>query len=200
MKKNYERYQNVDADDYENPTLVSRLIGKAGDNLITGILNSITNKNVLELGCGTGRFTKLYCKNNNVTCVDINTHLFKLNNVKLIEGDVTKLETLLKDDTFETVLSFWMTEYLNNDDFKKTLIGCKKYLSQNGKIIFTVISKGLWGRCYVAGAKLKGINKYNYSNSQLTEIAQYSDLEIEKTISVKRFGFEFGKIIIFQNV
>lgn len=199
MKINHERYKDVNAENYEKPTLVSILIGKEGDTKIGNLINEIKNSKILEFGCGTGRFTRLYYKENQVTCVDINTHLFTLKEVPILKADVTKLEGAINtEERFDYILSFWMTEYLDETDLAKTLSSCKKFLDVHGKIIFTFVSKGLWGRLYIAGAKLKGIKKFNYNNDQIKKISTEAGLNQIETITIKRFGFEFGKIIVFN--
>lgn len=196
MKINYERYNQLDSQAYEKTTLMSVLVGKECDKIIFDIVSQLKNKNILELGCGTGRYTKMYFHNNNVKCIDINPHLFTLKNVPVIKGNVTQLNHLLsKEERFDFITSFWMTEYLTKEEITTTLTYSKEFLDKNGVIIFSFISKGLLGRFYIAGAKIKGIRKYCYSKNKLSEIILKTGLELEKSVSVKRMGFELGKIV-----
>ena len=75
----------------------------------------------------------------------------------------------------------------------------KKLSSLCRKLIYrqwhSFISKGLLGRFYIAGAKIKGIKKYCYSKNKIKEIILKTGLELEKSVSVKRMGFELGKIM-----
>ena len=69
---------------------------------------------------------------------------------------------------------------------------------QDGRVSsfeLSFISKGLLGRFYISGAKIKGIKKYCYSKNKIKEIILKTGLELEKSVSVKRMGFELGKIM-----
>lgn len=196
MKINYERYFQLDSEAYEKTTLISVLIGKECDKIIFNIVSQLKDKNILELGCGTGRYTKMYFQNNNVKCIDINPHLFTLKNVPIIKGNVTQLNQLLsKEERFDCITSFWMTEYLSQKEITTTLSYCNEFLDKNGVVIISFISKGLLGRFYISGAKIKGIKKYCYSKNKIKEIILKTGLELEKSVSVKRMGFELGKIM-----
>lgn len=199
MKKNYERYNQLDAVSYEKKTLLSILIGEKCDQIIGELISGIKNRKILELGCGTGRYTKIYYEDNDIKCIDINPHLFELGNVPVIKGNVTELDNLLgKDERFDYITSFWMSEYLTEKELTQTLTLSAKFLNPNGLIIFTFISNGLIGRLYIAGAKIKGIPKYKYSNDKIYKIAGNAGLEIVKNIPVRRFGFELGKLVVLK--
>lgn len=199
MKKNYERYNQLDAVSYEKKTLLSILIGEKCDKIIGELISGIKNRKILELGCGTGRYTKIYYEDNDIKCIDINPHLFELGNVPVIKGNVTELDNLLgKDERFDYITSFWMSEYLTEKELTQTLTLSAKFLNPNGLIIFTFISNGLIGRLYIAGAKIKGIPKYKYSNDKIYKIAGNAGLEIVKNIPVRRFGFELGKLVVLK--
>lgn len=199
MKKNYERYNQLDAVSYEKKTLLSILIGEKCGKIIGELISGIKNRKILELGCGTGRYTKIYYEDNDIKCIDINPHLFELGNVPVIKGNVTELDNLLgKDERFDYITSFWMSEYLTEKELTQTLTLSAKFLNPNGLIIFTFISNGLIGRLYIAGAKIKGIPKYKYSNDKIYKIAGNAGLEIVKNIPVRRFGFELGKLVVLK--
>ena len=199
MKKNYERYDQLGWESYEKKSLLSILIGKKCDTIIGEVIVGIKGKKILELGCGTGRYTKIYDKSNAIKCIDINPHLFKLSNVPLIKGNVAELDKLLNnEERFDYITSFWMSEYLNEKEIEQTLTKSRKFLALNGLIIFTFISDGLIGRLYIAGAGIKKIVKYKYSSDKMHKIIGNAGLEIVKNIPVKRFGFELGKLVILK--
>jgi SAM-dependent methyltransferase len=196
--KNYERYRGMDASSYDERTALSLLLGAEINKTISRVVSEIRNKRVLELGCGTGRYTKLYYKNNSVKCVDVNPHLFTVEEVPIISGNATQLDALLdQGEEFDFILSFWMTEYLNQAEVLQTLRLSKGYLTEGGKIIFTFVSKGVWGRLYVLGSKLKGIDKLNYSLRSLRKLSSTLGLAIDQAIPIKRFGCELGKVLCF---
>ena len=199
MKKNYERYNQFDTGSYEKKTLLSILIGEKCDKIIGEVISGIKNKKILELGCGTGRYTKMCYEDNEIKCIDINPHLFALGNVPVIKGNVTELDNLLsKDERFDYITSFWMSEYLTEKELAQTLTLSGKFLKPNGLIIFTFISNGLIGRLYITGARIKGIAKYKYNNDKIYKIVGNAGLEIVKNIPVRRFGFELGKLVVLK--
>jgi len=71
----YDRYENISADEYDEYLkrgLLGSLIGKKSNEIIISMLTRIKGKDILELGCGTGRYTQYLCRDNEVICVDIN--------------------------------------------------------------------------------------------------------------------------------
>ncbi len=108
-------------------------------------------------------------QNNDVVGLDRNIHLCKLP-IRLYEGDATEITKLLKNEKFDLVISMWMTEYLNPDQLTAFFAEAKKALTQEGKLITTVISQYGLGFLYITLAKkLRKIDKFNYNKTQIME-------------------------------
>jgi SAM-dependent methyltransferase len=179
--KNYDRYHDTTAEEYDKKTIMSWFCRIPSDRKILPLLFDIKNKKILEVGLGTGYYTKTLLKNNDVTGLDRNTHLCKLP-VKLYEGDATEITKLLKDEKFDLVISMWMTEYLSSEQLTAFFAESKKTLRPGGKLITTVISPYGFGFLYVALAgKIRKIEKFTYNKSQIMEKlkqAGFADIEI----------------------
>lgn len=160
--KNYERYLKTTAEEYDKKTIMSYFCRVPSDKKIMPLLSGIKNKKVLDVGLGTGYYSKILTKENCVVGVDRNPHLCKLP-IKVYMGDATELTKLAQEEKFDIVISTWMTEYLNEEQLSVFFAESKRVLKDNGKLITTVISKYGFGFIYVTAAKiLRGISKYNY--------------------------------------
>jgi len=116
-------------------------------------LNNIikNNSNVLELGVGTGRVTKLYAeKVSKIICCDNSLHMLnkakenlKEFNSKIIFKELDNRNTDETDGIYDLIIEGWaightaIDEYDNLEIFVANLIkSLLNKLSQNGKIIF----------------------------------------------------------------
>ncbi len=198
--KNYQRYKNVTNNSYEKKSIMN-LIYKNGNNTINYFLKeNIKNSDVLELGVGTGKYTKILLENNNrITGVDINSHLFKLSNVEFYSCNCLEIDKYIPlEKKYDYIVSFWMTEYLSKSELDILFSKLKNFLREDGMIIITIISKGFWGWFYRIGAALKGIKKYNYSYSDINNTIINCNLIIEKIEKIKFLGIEFAYIYHFK--
>ena len=160
--KNYERYLKTTAEEYDKKTVMSYLCRVPSDRKIIPLLSEIANKKILDVGLGTGRYSRILSKNNLVVGVDHNPHLCKLP-IKVYNGDATELTRLVNEEKFDIVISTWMTEYLDQEQLSAFFAESKKVLNNGGKLITTIISKYGFGFLYVTAARLlRGIDKYNY--------------------------------------
>jgi len=99
-------------------------------------------KNILELGCGTGNYTKILLERGyKVTAIDISGEMLEIArekcSTKFLEGDI---RTIKIDDKFDCCLAMFavMGYITKNRDIKKTLINIRKHLKTNGIFIFDV--------------------------------------------------------------
>lgn len=199
MKKNYEVYQTRTSEDYQKKTLVSMLVDKENKRKIIPKIKYLKNKRILELGCGTGKYTSWFYKNNTVTCVDVNPHLFKLKNVNLIKGNAINIDKLLPAQKFENICSFFMTEYLNRSELRILLKAINNRLTNKGEGIITFISKGFLGCMYINGSKIiKKTIKYNYSKKEIKKLFDESGLKITAITSINKAGLSFANIVEFR--
>lgn len=165
--ENYERYKNVTADSYEKKGIMYYLCQIPSDKKIFPLLSKIENKKILDVGCGSGFYTKFLIENNKVIGIDQNPHLCRLS-IPLYKGDATDLSTLVGGEKFDVVLSTWMTEYLNHEQLSAFLDEAKKVLNKQGILVSTFISTYCLGYSYVKLAKiLKGIDKYCYPKKEI---------------------------------
>lgn len=181
--KNYERYLSTTAEEYDKKTIMSYFCRVPSDRKIIPLLSKIKNKRILDVGLGTGYYSRILAKENLVVGVDHNPHLCKLP-IKVYKGDATELTTLVNEEKFDIVVSMWMTEYLNEQQLSAFFKEAKSVLRDNGKLITTVISRYGFGFVYVAMARIvRGIHKYNYRTKEVVrrlKEAGFSDIQFLK--------------------
>jgi len=195
--KNYERYLKATPEEYDKKTIMSYFCRIPSDRKIMPMISEIRNKKILDVGLGTGYYSRILMKNNTVVGVDQNPHLCRLP-IKLYQGDATELTKLVKDEKFDIVFSTWTTEYLNYEQLSAFFAESKKVLKNNGQIITTVISRYGLGFIYITLAKiLRGISKYNYRKKQVIEKlkeAGFDDIKIIKLNSWLYFPWAYMAI------
>lgn len=177
---NYERYKTVTSESYEKKGIMY-FVRIPSDMKIIPLISQIKGKRILDVGLGTGWYTKLLLKDNKVVGVDQNPHLCRLP-VKVHQGDATQIAELVGTDKFDVVFSTWMTEYLDGQQLQKFFSAARKVLKDDGKLMCTVISKCGFGFLYVTAAKkIRGIDKYNYTRKYVRDTlkeAGFADIEI----------------------
>jgi SAM-dependent methyltransferase len=179
--KNYERYLQITAEEYEKKTIMSYFCRIPSDRRIIPLLAGLADKKILDMGLGGGYYTRYLVDKNVVVGVDQNPHLCKLD-VPVHKGDATELSVLVGEEKFDIVFSAWMTEYLDGEQLDGFFVESKKVLRDSGKLITTVVSKYGLGFLYITMARmLRGIDKYNYHKKQIIEKlkkAGFADVEI----------------------
>lgn len=110
-------------------------------DIIVNILKSRNVSKVLEIGGGTGVFTRLFCKAGiNVKSIDISWDLIKKNrdtclNSSNLNVNVSDVEFLsFKDNTFDAVVGICVLHHINLAPAFKEI---KRVLKKNGIIIFS---------------------------------------------------------------
>jgi cyclopropane fatty-acyl-phospholipid synthase-like methyltransferase len=167
--ENYDRYKTATTESFDKKDIMEYLVRIPSDRKLIPFISQIKGKKILDVGLGTGCYTKLLLKDNEVVGVDQNPHLCRLP-IKVHKGYATQLAQLVEAHSFDTVFSTWMTEYLNpgqlNDFFKQARVALK----ENGEIVTTIISKYGFGYLYITAARLlRGISKYNYSKREVCD-------------------------------
>lgn len=111
-------------------------------------IKKLSNKNkvLLDLGCGTGRWTKRFSKNYKKTIgIDYSEEMIKLSkknlrgNINYILGDMYNLHNLVGNEKFDVIVSLFSLQYSKNVNelsnlFKKVLL----VLKRRGHFIFAV--------------------------------------------------------------
>jgi ubiquinone/menaquinone biosynthesis C-methylase UbiE len=133
---------NIIADQYDKD------FGDQGDWLhrfiiypsVLKLLGNIKDKKLIDIGCGTGTFTRMLSKNSkDVTGIDFAEKMIKLaqnrssvNRIKYSVLDITNgMETLDKD--YDTALFIMVLHSINNG--VKALTNASKIIKSNGNII-----------------------------------------------------------------
>ena len=180
--KNYERYNKISSQQYDKKTIMSYFCRIPSDRKLLPFIRKIKDKKILDVGLGTGNYTRQLIESNSIVGIDQNPHLCKLP-IKVHKADATDFAKLLEGEKFDIVFSTWMTEYLNLEQIAAFMGEAKKVLNNNGRLITTVISNWGFGFVYVSLAKLvKGIDKYYYSEKNII-------------VELKRAGFSNISII-----
>ncbi len=181
--KNYERYLKTTGEEYDKKTIMSYFCRIPSDRRIIPLLADFADKKILDVGLGSGYYTRYLVERNVVVGVDQNPHLCRLN-VSVHKGDASELSNLVGGEKFDIVFSAWMTEYLNEEQLCAFFAESKKVLKNDGKLITTVISRYGFGFVYITMARLlRGIDKYNYHKKQIVaemKKAGFADIEIIK--------------------
>ena len=182
--ENYERYKNITADAYEKKGIMHYLCQIPSDKKIIPLLSKTENKKILDVGCGSGYYTKFLIEKNKVVGIDQNPHLSRLS-IPLYQGGATELSKIVGDEKFDIVFSTWMTEYLNPEQLSDFLNEAKKVLNKQGTFISTFISNYCLGYAYVKLANiLKNIDKYCYSKKKITELLGQTGFKEIKIINL----------------
>jgi SAM-dependent methyltransferase len=178
--ENYDRYKTETALSYEKKGVMDYLVRIPSNKKLLPLIDNIKSQKVLDVGLGTGWYTKLLLKNNSVIGIDRNPHLCNLP-IKVHQGDATQIGKLAGDEKFDVVFSTWMTEYLNPEQLATFFSQSKSVLKDDGRLITTIISKCGFGFLYITAAKMiRGITKYNYSKKQVADMlkeADFADIE-----------------------
>ncbi len=92
-----------------------------------------SNKNIIDLGCGTGQSTVFFGYKNKVVGIDLQNVVQKKNkNFSFRKANVTKIP--YKDSFFHLAISFDVLEHIEDD--KKMLREAYRVLKKGGKIFF----------------------------------------------------------------
>ena len=199
MTKNYDRYEKKTTEQYEKRTVMSYLCRIPSDRKLIPILSNIKGKNILDVGLGTGYYTRIMTADNRVAGVDQNPHLCVLD-IKVHKGDATQLSSLVGGETFDIVLSTWMTEYLSSEQLDIFFKETKAVLNKNGKLITTVISKYGYGFMYITAARLiRGISKYNYKKKDIVDKLRKAGFENIQIINLNSWlGIPWAYLVTSQ--
>jgi len=161
--ENYDRYKQETAESYERRCLMDYLVRIPSDKKLIPIILQIKGKKILDVGPGSGRYTKLLLTDNEVLGIDRNPHLCKLP-IKVLQADATQFIGLIGPQSFDMVFSTWMTEYLNPEQLSEFFKQAKMAIKQDGLLVTTIVSKHGFGCLYITAAGLlRGVKKYNYS-------------------------------------
>lgn len=160
-------------------------------DLILNQLGNKKDKNVLEIGCGAGYWTKFLCEHSkNVTAIDlIPNSPFELDNFTYIENKDMQFDCKnIKDESIDFAFSFGVFCHLS-------FSACESYL----KDVFRVLKKG--GTAIFMYSDDKGLQDFykeeSFSASRIYgEFNDYSDI----MPMVKKYDSECKRILDFRDL
>lgn len=201
-----------------NPTLYKKLFGEWNDPIILNherdeveiikrIKNS-KNKTFIDLGAGYGRMTPYLSREaKEVLLIDIDLKMIrvlkklatKYSNTRVIKGDFTRLNTLLKSQRINKAvfLSFQNTLGTVIGDWKRALYEIKKAMDRyNGEVIISLYRKNAlkdWGlMTYWHGKEMNGepdMEKTNFKRGIFVSKTGYTSKwwSNKEIFEIKRF-------------
>ena len=187
--KQWRDYNTTQIDSLNNFTVSQDYLDKM---LFNDIIN-IKDKNVLEIGCGAGRFTELIVKNaKECISIDLSAAIFfnvsKKNKVlKLIKGDLNKL---IPNKKFDVVICRGVLQHTPNPN--NSIIKLFDFIDLKGQVFFDYYKK----------PKLSYFHpKYFIWRNIIPKLIKYETFEIFLNNNIKKLLF-WRKIIksIFFNV
>lgn len=145
----------------------------------------VNEKNILEIGCGTGEIAvRMQKKGYKVEAIDNSIEMLKLakekyENIEFIKKDMRNLGY---EDKFDVVISVFDTlNYLNSyDDLILSLEGIKKSLKSKGVFLFDIITKRMLENMFPDGI-------FADDRENMTIIWKYREVEKLQEISTSFF-------------
>lgn len=179
----YERYEGTTGKQCVKKTLMYYVCRVPANRQLIPAVRRIENKKVLDVGLGSGYYTELLLDKNKVVGIDQNPHLCELP-ITVHKGDATELNSIVRGEKFDVVLSTWMTDYLNGEQVQKFLTEAKAVLNDGGKLMATFPDTHGLGFFYVRAARyIRGVDKHTYAKKQVIEklkAAGFTNIEIVK--------------------
>jgi ubiquinone/menaquinone biosynthesis C-methylase UbiE len=166
------------------------IIRKKENVFFLKIADKTKNKNILDLGSGSGYYTKLFSRFNKVHSVDISSYMLsKLpkKNIYPILADASEVNLNKK---FDLILIAGLLEFVDN--FAKVLKNADRHLKNNSFIIILFPRKNFFGKIYKLFHKKNGIDIKLFSKLEIENIL----LNLNFTIIKKKYIFPFSVSII----
>ena len=146
----YWKKEAVKWNDLYGPFSLTTIFLRARHRVIAKILKQLSNKKVLDVGCGNGVFMDEIIQNNGyVVGLDYSKEMLKLAQTKLttysskfyqlICSDATKIP--FSKSSFDVILASGLTDYLGQKDNEKFLKESSRVLKKKGIIIVTFPKK-----------------------------------------------------------
>ncbi len=179
--KQWRDYTNVQIDSVNNFTLSYNFLKK----ILHEDLSILENKEILEIGCGAGRFTEHFAKLSRLCLsLDLSDAIFHnvgkdMENVKLAKANFLELEPKKK---FDIVFCRGVLQHTPNP--KKSILKIHEFVKDNGFVIFDIYKKPKIGKFHP---------KYLIWRPLISNLIKYEKFEkflnknIHKLLKVKRF-------------
>jgi len=173
-----------------------------GNHLISLINFNKTYSNVLDLGCGTGYFSRLLTdltELSSLTCFDLSPNMLEqandklnsrkhVNSYQLIQGDIDHLPFIRQQ--FDLIFSSLVLQW--SEDLRCCLKQIKKALNEQGKLCFSTLLSGSLFELEQAWANVdneKHINQFLTQQQvfDALKMAGFSQVELTTETRIKRF-------------
>ncbi len=159
---------------------------------ILSVLPSYTDKSILELGAGIGRFTKVLAeKARKVIAVDFIKNFIEKNqelneqmgNIEFVHGDATKLA--YEPDQFDMIFTNWLLMYLTDAEIADLVEKSLNCLKDDGYFFIRE-------SCFHPSGNIKNIDGKNENPTKYRSPAEYIDLYLSRKIrkGESDYGFE----------
>jgi demethylmenaquinone methyltransferase/2-methoxy-6-polyprenyl-1,4-benzoquinol methylase len=153
--------------------IYDKFIAPNQDKMFVQIKNLIPeNSNILDVGCGTGRLAfhlSEHCKkivgvdvsSENISVANANLISKKINNIKFVQGDITKLKNI-ENDKFDYAVITYVIHEMDKNERIKVLLHVKSIANQIiiGDYI-TPTPNTFWGKVNFVVEFLAGKDHFN---------------------------------------
>jgi SAM-dependent methyltransferase len=135
---------------------------------------SFKNKSILEIGCGTGRFTnklvqeavnRIVAIDNDLLSINYAKEHYPHNNVEYTYCDANDINNNFQNQHFDIIIFSWSANYI--DHLKSVLEKSYGLLSPDGKIVITYTWLGDYEKIMQSFFLDKEINMNNYNLSKI---------------------------------
>jgi len=163
------------------------------------LLGEIKNKEVLDIGAGTGRLTNILVqKGAKITALDISEEMLKVLHrknslVKTIIGDAENLP--FKDKNFDLVVSTFLIVHLK--DLSKFFNGVYRVLKNDGLFLLTNINQKEPPKVDTRAGSIK-IESYYHRPEEVREVLTETAFNIEKEIFIKEKDNWINQILLVK--
>ncbi len=137
----------------------------------------VTDKRILDIGCGTGDYTKQLDKNNKVFGVDITSNMLKKSRQKIPRGNFVQADSQnlpFKNSTIDFVSMIGLLEYFM--DQSKPIQEASRVLKNEGTAIISFTKPSIFN----IPRKVWRIKFHTSNDKEITEILKNSNLKIQE--------------------
>ena len=190
-KKSIKLHFSNKAKNYHQKSLVFpwSLIRKNESKIILNFLGNVRKKNILDVGSGSGYYSRLLAKKKAKKVYALDSSIAMLNNIN--EKNIIKInqsaESFNIQKKFDIIVCAGLLEFVNSSE--KVLKNIKKYSKKNCKLVILCPQNNLLARLY---------KFYHYFNK--INIRLFNYIEIEKILNLTGWKIKKIKKIFFSNV
>lgn len=193
VKKNFSK----SAESYDNYAIVQKHMAHQLANFLPILSGEIE---ILEIGAGTGIFTKLLLKKYplaKITLLDISENMIEACRSKFgeqLDYIVDDAENFSTNKKFDLIVSNATFQWFN--DLEKSLLNLKRFVKKNGNIYFSIFSEGTYKELSYSFNKFSNDYKYSQNFYSINLLANVGFV-LKEEIFVEEFKslFDFLKSI-----